>query len=171
MLRGDYAPTWRQFHTGNNCLPTAAFRAIGGFDETFKRSEDDEFALRLDDYGCEFRFVPTAIAWHYSHRTLDAWLSIPRSYAYFDVQIDRLHPHAGYLDQKKRELRRRRIPLRIVRAVFGGKQRSAVGVSAAVGLAKVLYRVGLIDASMGALSVAYDLSYVQSLRDAEAAEI
>ncbi len=37
-----FAPTWRQFHTGNNCLPTATFRKAGGFNESFKRAEDDE---------------------------------------------------------------------------------------------------------------------------------
>jgi GT2 family glycosyltransferase len=170
LLSGEIPPTWRQFHTGNNCLPTASFRAAGGFDETFKRAEDDEFALRLDDLGCEFRFQPAAIAWHYSFRTLDAWLSIPRAYAYFDVQIDRLHPHAGYLEAKKRELAMRRAPLRIVRRVFHGPRGTKVGVSASVGAAKALARVGLTDASMGALSVAYDLSYVQSLREADTAE-
>lgn len=170
MLDGLYEPTWRQFHTGNNCLPAEAFRAVGGFDESFKRSEDDEFALRLDGYGCVFHFEPAAIAWHYSHRTLEAWLIIPRSYAYFDVQIDKLHPHAGYLAKKKTELGQRRWPLRAARAVFRGARGSKLGVSTSVGLAKVLYRVGLVDASMGALSVAYDLSYVQSLREAEAVE-
>ena len=167
MLNGLYEPTWRQFHTGTNCLPTAMFRAVGGFDESFKRSEDDEFALRLDGYGCVFHFAPEAIAWHYSHRTLEAWLVIPRSYAYFDVQIDKLHPHEGYLAKKKTDLTQRRWPLRAARAVFRGRRGSRVGVSASVGLAKLLYRVGLVDPSMGLLSVAYDLSYVQSLREAE----
>ena len=120
MLRGDYEPSWRQFHTGNNCVPVAKFREIGGFDTTFTRAEDDELALRLFDAGCEFRFAPAAIAWHYSNRSLEAWLRIPRAYAHFDVEIDRLHPHMTYLAMKKAEMGERRLPLRLARRVFAG---------------------------------------------------
>jgi GT2 family glycosyltransferase len=167
MLRGDYEPTWRQFHTGNNCLPTAAFRAVGGFDGTFKRAEDDEFAIRLRDHGCEFRFEPAAIAWHYSNRSRDAWLAIPVAYAHFDVMIDRLHPHAGFVQLKKWGLSDRRRPLRAVRRVFSGR-RTGLGVALSVRTGELLYKAGLEDAAMGALSVAYDLSYVESLRQSEA---
>jgi hypothetical protein len=54
--------------------------------------------------------------------------------------------------------------------VFGGPRRTKVGVDAAVTAARLLYRVGAIDLSMAALSVAYDLSYVDSLRESERAE-
>jgi GT2 family glycosyltransferase len=167
MLR--FVPTWRQFHTGNNCLPTAAFRKVGGFNESYKRAEDDEFALRLHIHGCHFRFQPAAIAYHYSNRTLDAWLAIPRAYAYYHVQIDRLHPYAGYLAARKRDLGRRRLPLRLARAACRGARRTELGVASAVAAARALFRLGRINASMGALSVAYDLTYVQSLREAETA--
>jgi GT2 family glycosyltransferase len=167
MLRGDYEPTWRQFHTGNNCLPTAAFRAVGGFDETFKRAEDDELAIRLRDLGCVFVFEPSAIAWHYSNRSRDAWLAIPKAYAHFDVMIDRLHPHARFLPLKKWGLSVRRKPLRAVRRVFSGR-RTNLGVTLSVRTGEALYKAGLVDGAMGALSMAYDLSYVESLRQAEA---
>jgi GT2 family glycosyltransferase len=167
VMRGTFDVTWRQFHTGNNCLPRKDFVAVGGFDEAFKRAEDDEFALRLHERGCVFHFEPEAIAWHYSNRSLESWLAIPRMYAHFDVEIDRLHPEIGYLADKKRELGTRRLPLRAARAVLGGPRRSKLGVTAAVAAARMLYRVGAIDAAMGALSVAYDLNYVDSLRQSE----
>jgi GT2 family glycosyltransferase len=166
MLRGEYRPSWRQFHTGNNCLPVAAFREVGGFDPRFKRAEDDELALRLRDHGCAFQFEPRAIAWHYSNRSLEAWLAIPRAYARFDVEIDRLHPHVGHLRDRKRGLQRRRAPVRAVRRIARGPI-SDLAISASVGAGRLLYRVGLTDLAMGALSVAYDLSYVESLRVAE----
>jgi GT2 family glycosyltransferase len=165
ILRGAYDVTWRQFHTGNNCVPVDVFRAVGGFDPDFKRAEDDEFALRLKDHGCTFVFEPRAIAWHYSNRSLEAWLSIPRAYARFDVEIDRLHPHEGYLRQKQRELRRRKLPMRAVRLACRSRAGTDIGVRAAVGLGAALYRFGAVGASMSALSVAYDLSYVRSLRE------
>jgi GT2 family glycosyltransferase len=169
MLRGEYEPTWRQFHTGNNCVPTAAFRRAGGFDESFTRAEDDEFALRLERLGCVFRFEPAAIAWHYSNRSLEAWVSIPRAYAHFDVEIDRMHQPSGYLEAKKRELTERRLPLRIARRVFGGPRRTKVATTGALAASRALYCVGLVDLSMAALSLAYDLNYVDAMRDAETA--
>jgi GT2 family glycosyltransferase len=170
MTHGLYEPTWRQFHTGNNCLPVEAFRAVGGFDEDFKRAEDDEFALRLEQHGCTFVFEPSAIGWHYSRRSLEAWLLIPRAYAYFDVMIDRLHPGTNYLRQKKIELRKRRLPMRLVRKLVRGKRSTAFGVKRLVELAQKAHRRGGEKLAMAALSIAYDLSYVQSLREAEAGE-
>lgn len=165
MLGKVYEPTWRQFHTGNNCVPRATFEAAGGFDTEFKRAEDDELALRLHDHGCVFRFEPSAIAWHYSVRSRDAWLSIPRSYARFDVEIDRMHPHSGYLANKIEELGDRRLPLRVARRLFGGR-RARLGIELATRAGALLYRAGRVEEAMGALSVAYDLSYVDSLRRA-----
>jgi GT2 family glycosyltransferase len=170
MMRGLYEPTWRQFHTGNNCLPVEVFHAVGGFDEDFKRAEDDEFALRLEQHGCTFVFEPSAIGWHYSNRSLEAWLLIPRAYAYFDVMIDQLHPESNYLRQKKLELHERRVPMRLVRMMLRGKRATAVGVRQFVNVAQRAHRRGATKVAMAALSIAYDLSYVQSLREAEAGE-
>jgi GT2 family glycosyltransferase len=167
LLRGVYEVTWRQFHTGNNCLSRAVFEAVGGFDESFKRAEDDELALRLDQHGCRFVFEPRAIAWHYSERSLAAWLAIPRAYALYDVEIERRYPEVGHLADKKAELAARRLPLRIARVLFDGPRRSRVGTAAAVKAATSLQRLGMTDAAMGALSVAYHLNYVDSLRASE----
>ena len=164
LTSGAYPVSWRQFHTGNNCLPRAAFEAVGGFDESFKRAEDDELALRLHRYGCEFRFVPEAIAWHYSNRSLEAWLSIPRAYAHADIAMDRKYPDLGWLARKERERSSRSLPSRVARSVLGGPKRSALGVSAAMAISKLTYRLKLTDVSMAALSAAYELSYTDALR-------
>lgn len=166
--RGEYQATWRQCHTGNNCMPVEVFRAVGGFDPRFKRAEDDELALRLEEHGCHFHYEPAALAWHYSHRSLEAWLAIPRAYAHFDVEIDRQHPEAGYLDSKRRELRRRRFPLRLTRQVFRSERGTRLGVKWSIGAAEALARRGRTDLSMAALSIAYDLSYCRSLRESMA---
>jgi hypothetical protein len=88
-------------------------------------------------------------------------------YAHYDVEIDRQNPEIGYLAAKQRELGTRRLPLRIARALFGGPRRTRFGVAAAVRAALVLYKVGAVTPAMGALSVAYDLSYVDSMKQAE----
>jgi GT2 family glycosyltransferase len=169
LMRGVFDVTWRQFHTGNNCMPRPVFVDLGGFDEAFKRAEDDELAVRLHERGCVFHFEPGAIAWHYANRSLESWLAIPRLYARYDVEIDRQHPELGYLSDKKRELAKRRLPLRVARSLFDGPRRSRIGVAAAVAAATLLYRARAVDLAMGALSMAYDLSYVDSLQQSERA--
>jgi GT2 family glycosyltransferase len=164
VINGVYEVTWRQFHTGNNCLPRELFVSLGGFNVSFKRAEDDEFALRLENLGCRFHFEQHAIAWHYSNRSLESWLSIPAAYAYHDAVIDRLYPDVGYLADKRAELARRRWPLRAARLTFGGKRRE-LGVRFAVTAARLLHRWGFVEPAMGALSVAYDLRYVRSLEE------
>lgn len=167
LSSGELPVSWRNFHTGNNCVPRAVFQAVGGFDETFTRAEDDEFGARLARAGCEFRYVPDALGWHYAHRSLESWRAIPKAYARYDVEIDRTYPEAGYLAAKKAELDQRKWPLRIARMTFAGRRRR-LGIEGAIWFGRQLYRFGRVDWSVAAFSVAYDLSYVQSLLETEA---
>lgn len=168
LTNGVYDITWRQFHTGNNCLPRAAFHEAGGFDAAFKRAEDDEFALRLAGLGCTFRWEPAALAWHYPQRSLQRWLEIPASYAVHDAMIDARHPHMHYLETKKAELHDRHPALRASRSVLLRSGLADVGIRGWVALGRVLYRVGALRPSMAALSAAYDLIYVDALSRHEA---
>lgn len=163
MMRGVYAPTWRQFHTGNNMLRRELFLRAGGFDADYKRAEDDEFALRLHQLGARFVFEPQAIAWHYAVRTLEAWLAIPRAYAHFDVRIDRSYPREGYLEKKRDELRQRHPVLRWMRAVTSVPGTRGVAIRMAARAATMAYGRGRIEPAMALLSIAYDLSYVDAL--------
>ena len=167
IVRGDYEPTWRNFHTGNNCLPREVFNAVGGFDETFLRAEDDEFGIRLHEYGCRFRFVPSALAWHYPNRSRAAWLEVPRAYAHYTVVIDQMYPHLEYLSHRHRELQASHALLRLLRGLAGGERRTAIAVRVAMRLAEISHRMRLNGVTLGALSVAYDLNYVDALRLAE----
>jgi glycosyltransferase involved in cell wall biosynthesis len=171
LVRGDYTMTWRQFHTGNNCMPTDLFRAVGGFDESFKRLEDDEFGLRIHEEGCEFRFLPSALAWHYSNRTLEAWLAIPRGYAHYTVLMDRRYPDSGYLATRKRELARSNVLIRMVRAAAGGPRRTRLGVGIATGVGRASHKLGLTPITMAAFSLAFDLTYCESMRETEASDV
>src|SRR3954447_12678138 len=49
-------------YSGNLSLPVAAARAIGGFDETLRRSEDVDFGQRAIDHGLRFVFAADAPA-------------------------------------------------------------------------------------------------------------
>ncbi|HWL42383.1 MAG TPA: glycosyltransferase [Ilumatobacter sp.] len=171
MVRGDYTPTWRQFHTGNNCMSVDLFRAVGGFDESYQRAEDDELGARLEMHGVRFHFLPSALAYHYPHRSLESWLAIPRAYAHYTVVLDRDYPQLGYLATRKRELAGSNRLLRGARTLFGGTRRTEVVVRLATTFARLTHRARLDPLTLRALSLAYDLNFAGALRAAEAAEV
>jgi glycosyltransferase involved in cell wall biosynthesis len=167
LVRGDYVMTWRQFHTGNNCMPVELFKRLGGFDEGFRRAEDDELGMRLEEAGCEFRFVPAALAYHYADRSLEAWLAIPRGYGHYAVVMDRRFPQEGFLADRKAELARSHPLMRAVRTAARGPRRTKAAVSLAVNLGQLAYRARLTKVAMAGFSLAYDLSYSEAIREAE----
>lgn len=59
---------------------TAAFDAVGGFDEQLRFGEDVDLVWRLDQAGWRCRYEPTAAVWH-----------APRS-----SMLERMRQHAGY---------------------------------------------------------------------------
>jgi GT2 family glycosyltransferase len=85
IAAGKWAPTFRQFYTGNASVPRQDVVAVGGFDPQFLRAEDVELAFRLRDRGLEFHFLPAARGLHYARRAFRSWLDIPCGYARADV--------------------------------------------------------------------------------------
>jgi GT2 family glycosyltransferase len=170
VLRGDYVPSCRHFHTGNNCISVALFRQAGGFDETYKRLEDDEFGLRLDELGCKLHFVPAALAWHYPDRSLEAWLKIPRAYAYYTVMLDRRYPSYGYLADEEGALSRKNALLRIARSLLTGRRRTPVVVHLAARVGCLAHRLRLTPITLAMMSLAYDLNFSDALRQTLASQ-
>ncbi len=162
MVAGVYAPTWRQFHTGNALAPRECILAVRGFDEGFLRAEDIELGLRLAQSGCQFRFVPTAIGWHYSRRSLAAWLQVARSYGDCDRRLDAMYPDMHWLAQVQRELGRRHPFLRFVRTACPPLARSALALALAA-VTPALEVLGGARLARGVLSVAYELEYLAGL--------
>jgi len=87
MLRGDYAPTFRQFWTGNASVARAHLLAAGGFNTTYARAEDIELGRRLHERGLGFRFNPAARGLHHAERTLESWVAMHRHYGKLEVEI------------------------------------------------------------------------------------
>jgi GT2 family glycosyltransferase len=98
MLRGLYPPTPRQFYTANASIRTAHARAAGGFDESFTRAEDVEFAYRLSDRGLRFFFDPAAVVWHEPDRSFGSWLQVGYQYGRHDVLMTREHGRLHVLE-------------------------------------------------------------------------
>lgn len=89
MVAGQWAPTARQFYTGNTSLARRYLMEAGGFDATFRRAEDVELAYRLAQRGLCFVFNPNAIGYHYAERSFRSWLQIPYMYGRNDVIFTR----------------------------------------------------------------------------------
>lgn len=162
MHAGVYTATWRQFHTGNALAPRERILAVRGFDEGFLRAEDIELGLRLAQSGCRFTFVPAAIGWHYSRRSLSAWLQVARSYGDCDRRLDEMYPDMNWLNRVQLELSRRHRLLRFARSACPPALRSVVAralATASPGFDALRAR-GL---SRGLLSVAYELEYLAGL--------
>jgi glycosyltransferase involved in cell wall biosynthesis len=87
MVRGDYAPTFRQFWTGNASVGREHLLAAGGFDPTLPRAEDIELGRRLQERGLKFRFNPAARGLHHAERSLESWVAMHRYYGAFEVRI------------------------------------------------------------------------------------
>lgn len=87
MQRGDWAPTFRQFWTGNASVAKKHVEAAGGFDPSFLRAEDVELGRRLHELGLRFRFNPRARGLHHAERSLPAWEAMHRSYGALEVKI------------------------------------------------------------------------------------
>jgi len=85
MTEGRWAPTARQFYTGNTSLARSQILDAGGFDPAFRRAEDVELAFRLKDRGARFIFNPQAIGYHYAERSFNSWLNIAYAYGRNDV--------------------------------------------------------------------------------------
>ncbi|MBK9940425.1 MAG: exopolysaccharide biosynthesis glycosyltransferase EpsD [Kouleothrix sp.] len=85
IQNGTWAPTARQFYTGNTSLARRHVLASGGFDPTFRRAEDVELAYRLSQLGLRFIFHPSAIGYHYAERSFRSWLETPYAYGRNEV--------------------------------------------------------------------------------------
>jgi GT2 family glycosyltransferase len=87
MLRGDWAPTFRQFWTGNASVAREHVLAVGGFDTSYLRGEDVELGYRLHQRGLEFRFNPTARGLHHVERSLEGWVKAHLSYGKIEPEL------------------------------------------------------------------------------------
>lgn len=168
MTAGEYAPTWRQFFTGNALLWRRDFDAVAGFNESFTRAEDIELAYRLFGQGCRFVFVPDAAAWHYAERSAKAWLALPRHYARFDMALDALYPELDWLAILGREWRDQSLALRASRTLLRGRPCRGAAWSA-LRAARAAHAAGLAATSTRLLSLAYTLAYHDELRNGSGA--
>jgi glycosyltransferase involved in cell wall biosynthesis len=166
MQRGDWAPTYRQFYTGNASLSRAEFVRAGGFDTGFRRAEDVELAYRLHETGCRFEFNPLAIGWHYAERSFESWLANARDYGVNDVIFARDHGRSCYLDFVRDEFPQRNPLIRWTVRASIARPRITPAVQAVLNAgARGSARVGATGPARALLSATYNLAYYRGVAD------
>ena len=164
MARGDWAPTARQFYTGNASLPRRMLVDIGGFDESFRRAEDVELAYRLNDEGVTFEFEFEARAFHHARRSYESWLSIASSYGRSDVVFWRDHGQRWLVPTIRREYEdRHRLTRAYTRLGLAVPALSRLGARLAPRSSLAAQRLHLDMLSRQILSAVYNHAYFDGL--------
>lgn len=166
MDAGHYAPTARQFYTGNASLPRELMVRSGGFDEEFRRAEDVELAYRLADMGVTFVFEPAARAFHHADRSYESWLATAHAYGRNDVIFWRDRGQSWLIPVLRSDYRRRSLPVRLFTRTglrLPGLRRRAY--ASAEGWADWMDRLGTDGSGRRVLSAVYNLAYYESLTE------
>ena len=167
MILGHWAPTARQFYTGNTSLARRHVLSAGGFDPAFRRAEDVELAYRLKDMGLRFIFEPKAVGYHYAQRSFAAWSKIPYAYGRYDVVMTREKGQTWLLPTVLKEYHGRNALTRGLTRLCLDRPRLG---SAALGFLKALAligdRIALESLPRYAYSGIFNLRYYQGIADA-----
>jgi GT2 family glycosyltransferase len=70
----------RWFTTNNLAVPAAGFRAVGGFDPTFRTAEDRDFCSRWTAHGLRMSYEPRAVVEHAHDLTLASFARLHFDY-------------------------------------------------------------------------------------------
>jgi GT2 family glycosyltransferase len=89
----------RWFTTNNLAVPAAGFRAVGGFDPSFRTAEDRDFCSRWTAHGLRMSYEPRAVVEHAHDLTLAGFTRVHFDYGrgsfrYHRKQRRRGHPVA-----------------------------------------------------------------------------
>ena len=92
-------PRGNDLYSGNVSLRRADYLAVGGFDCSLKRCEDEELGLRLERAGVELELAPRAWSRHASdHDSAEAWRRRAREYGQTEHLIARRFRDVGHAD-------------------------------------------------------------------------
>lgn len=166
MQEGRWAPTARQFYTGNTSLARRHLVEAGGFDSRLRRAEDVELAYRLAARGLRFVFNPQAIGYHYAERSFRSWMEIPYAYGRNDVIFAREKQQEWILPTARTEFHKRHPLIRLLMRACIDRERLGRGTTAALRLVAGLgERLGMRRVSQLAFSGIFNLRYYQGMAD------
>lgn len=151
----------QNFYTGNVSVRRMHLRAVGGFDERFKRQEDIELAYRMErELGLRFAFEPAAKGVHRPTRPLSAWLQVP--YAYGSLDVLRIRQGNLGWEAVRRHYGTRRAATRAMGALLLACPQLAAPLQLLLlGSARAFYAFRLRSPTFAALSVVHNLRYLE----------
>lgn len=166
IAAGRWAPTARQFYTGNASLARHHLLAIGGFDTSLRRAEDVELAYRLADRGLSFVFNDRAIGYHYADRSFAAWLQTPYQYGRNDVIFARERGQRWLLPKIMEEFQQRHPFVKgLTHLCLSRRNLSKLFVQGLCRAATASNGVGMTTLSRQLYSGIFNLSYYQGIAD------
>jgi len=166
MIQGRWAPTARQFYTGNTSLARRHLEMVGGFDPAFRRAEDVELAYRLKDRGLHFIFNPKAVGFHYADRSFASWSNIAYAYGRNDVIMTRQKGQDWLLPTVLEEFHGRNLLVRsLTRLCLGRETLSRAAVNGLRGIALFGDRIHIEMLPRFAFSGIFNLRHYQGIAD------
>ena len=152
------------FYSGNASLRREHLLAVGGFDERFPRQEDVELAVRLERQ-CGVRFVYEAQARgiHRPRRRFASWLAVPYAYGQLDVVRAR-RGDTGWGTVRHGYHARNLLTRRLADLSLAAPPLRAPLRALLLGAATLAYRGHRAGAAFAALSVIYNLRYLEGVQ-------
>jgi GT2 family glycosyltransferase len=167
MVEGRWAPTARQFYTGNMSVAWHYIIEAGGFDPAFRRAEDVELGYRLAAMGLRFIFNPAAVGYHYAERSFKSWIEIPYAYGRNDVIFTREKGQAWLLPTIFREFHGRNLLVRwLARSCLDRRFLTAVAMKSLRAAMSIGDRAGNAALPRMACSGVFNLRHYQGISDA-----
>lgn len=161
---GEWQAGPNNLYSGNFSVRRDHLLEAGGFDERFKRQEDVELGYRLAQLGVRFRFEPRAAALHRPARTYESWYATPYLYGVRDVQMARDKHQESVMELARKHYRERSALTRaFARAVVGRRWAEAATLALLKPAPIALDRAGLRAPALQALSVLFNLRYLQGM--------
>ncbi|HKW60260.1 MAG TPA: glycosyltransferase family 2 protein [Candidatus Dormibacteraeota bacterium] len=165
---GIWAPTPRQFYTGNASVRREHIVAVGGFDPGFKRGEDVDLAFRLQRRGLHFVFEPRAVGVHIASRSFRSWVAAAYEYGRVEYAMGPVLGERGLVDVKVIEFQRRNPAVRRT-VLFGLRHPSIAPAMLAAGgwLARILASVRLWKLARGTYTAIFEIAYWRGVEQAD----
>ena len=149
------------FYSGNASVRREHLIGVGGFDEQFPRQEDVELAVRLQKQrGVQFVYAPDARGTHRPQRRFASWLAVPFAYGSLDVVRARRGDTSWETVRHGYHARNKATRL-LARAVLAAPILSRPLRASLLPAAKAAYRLHRAGAAFAALSVIYNLRYLE----------
>jgi len=153
------------FYSGNASVRRTQLLAVGGYDEAFTRQEDVELACRLERaFQPDFVFDAAADALHRPRRSWASWLAVPLAYGRLDVVRARRDDASWDVVREGYHARRRATQM-LARLTWAAPALAAPLRTVLRLSAQCAYCLGRAHTSFAALSVIYNLRYLDGAAD------